>query len=121
MTMFLLTVLGERVNLEGDFVNGAFVSNNKETPTPFTNVVKTAWYAPFLARATELNILASTPPRWNTAREVTDEDIVGMLQGYFRTNESDPNNLVKMLSLTNFSIPLNAPSSIDTTNTGTTM
>lgn len=84
MTMFLLTALGEYVSLEGEFVGSAFVTNGTGTVTPFNNVVKTAWYAPFLARGTEVNLLSSNPPRWNTAREVTDENIVEMLQGYFQ-------------------------------------
>ncbi len=117
MTMFLLTALGENVSLEGEFVDGAFVTNGTETETPFNNVVKTAWYAPFLARGTEVDLLASTPPRWNTAREVSDTDIMSMLQGYFGTDESDINNLVKALISTNW-VLLNAPTPIESTNTG---
>jgi len=98
MTMFLLTALGESVSLEGEFVDGAFVTNGTETETPFNNVVKTAWYAPFLARGTEVDLLASTPPRWNTAREVTDTDIVSMLQGYFTSTETNVDSLINKIS-----------------------
>ena len=97
MTMFLLTALGEDVSLEGEFSGSAFVTNDTEIVTPFNNVVKTAWYAPFLARATEVNLLSSNPPRWKIAQEATNEDIVGMLQGYFGTDESDATTLVKMI------------------------
>ncbi len=99
MTMFLLTALGETVDLEGEFVDRAFVTNGTETETPFNNVVKTAWYAPFLARGTEVGLLASTPPRWNTAREVTDEDIVSMFQGYFGSKETDINTFLDLLKI----------------------
>ncbi len=109
MTMFLLTALGEGVNLEGAFVDGAFVSNWIETPTPFNNVVKTAWYAPFLAHASEVDMIPSTPPRWNIAREVTDADIVSMLQGYLGTDEKDVTTLVQFI-LSNTDVLLNSAS-----------
>jgi hypothetical protein len=84
MLMFVFTMFDEGIMLPGYFDNNRFVFDGEETVTTYANVSSRAWYAPYLAAAHDLDMVADTE-RWGVAAEVSDKEIQMMIRSYLAT------------------------------------